>query len=918
MLNSFAIPTVATEIGSQYIRITNLNSGIYRLSYSGTKYIYYNGNSDTTTHTVVGGSGAVILVVSKYSTTYWHWYYVNGTDTATSTAIYSGQTTTAAGTVNNAGYLKDISRTIGNASFTLTLNGTTIGNDFTANATTDKTYTLTNIVQDSANGSNGNLLVHNGTAHTGAWTTKYEPNIGLNGASNKKVLSLSNIGDMEFYAPITAGTSGQFIKSNGSGNAPTWETFGTLTGKFGTSSDSSTLSSTFTANSNATMYIPNTSACTTGASTAAKTGNAAWFSLEKGARVSVVFSNKNTASNPTLNINSTGAKNIFYGGNQITSSNLGLLNGYCEFVYDGTQYQLIDSNQMADATSMTISGSDLLLKDKLGNTLSTVAIPDTGITDATTDGFGNAVVDFSIDDDNRTLYGKKERFVADTPLVVCETANNVAAKTAISADLTLLSSNKTTLIVIFNQQNLVGTPTFNLTYNGGSSSTGALPIYYNGAQITSSNYTILFGTVLFTYKETYWELTSTTVEPFNGIKDIKNTNSIRITALNSGIYRLFYYNNDFSIYQNGVSNSASSNPGLASGGNILLFVNKQGDYWHWFYVNTSVAGAYPLIGFGYSSLSTGNANTKGLGSLLTSVNIDGINATNSGYVNRYALCSTNANAAAKTANVSNGLYSLSTGSSVRVKFTNANTANNPTLSISSTAAKNIFYKGSQITTGDEKYLLAGVVDFVYDGTQYHLVGNSPTIDISGKVDKETYYEANFTDSGYIFSGIDTSEGAVQIMTATFDSESVPSTNDSASMLMETYDSIYALVIPEFDTNGDPIGQQGLTVGNSAAALSSADGSTYMTHATVDSVGAGVIAQNAGGTTLSQIVAKTDGTNTIQSTSGTNVSGGMNVSGTITVARNGTTNSSTSHSIVLTNGRNSITIMLDANGDLSIN
>ena len=63
-----------------------------------------------------------------------------------------------------------------------------------------------------------------------------------------------------------------------------------------------------------------------------------------------------------------------------------------------------------------------------------------------------------------------------------------------------------------------------------------------------------------------------------------------------------------------------------------------------------------------------------------------------------------------------GTYSLEAGARVSVKFTNANTANSPTLKVGGTAAKNIFHSGTQITTGDDKYLLKGVCDFIYDGT----------------------------------------------------------------------------------------------------------------------------------------------------------------------------------------------------------
>ncbi len=92
-------------------------------------------------------------------------------------------------------------------------------------------------------------------------------------------------------------------------------------------------------------------------------------------------------------------------------------------------------------------------------------------------------------------------------------------------------------------------------------------------------------------------------------------------------------------------------------------------------------------------------------------------------VNRYGSCSTAAATAAKAVSVTAGTVSLEAGLKVTVKFANANTANSPTLNVNSKGAKNIFHNGVQITTGANKALLAGVCDFVYDGTQFHLVGN---------------------------------------------------------------------------------------------------------------------------------------------------------------------------------------------------
>lgn len=94
--------------------------------------------------------------------------------------------------------------------------------------------------------------------------------------------------------------------------------------------------------------------CTTAAATAAKvitvSGNTNW-SLTPGSRITVKFSATNTASNPTFNVNGTGAKSVWYNTALITTSSLsyaGYANRPMDFVYDGTQYIFIgwsiDSN----------------------------------------------------------------------------------------------------------------------------------------------------------------------------------------------------------------------------------------------------------------------------------------------------------------------------------------------------------------------------------------------------------------------------------------------------------------------------------------------------------------------------------------------------------------------------------------------
>jgi hypothetical protein len=96
----------------------------------------------------------------------------------------------------------------------------------------------------------------------------------------------------------------------------------------------------------------------------------------------------------------------------------------------------------------------------------------------------------------------------------------------------------------------------------------------------------------------------------------------------------------------------------------------------------------------------------------------------------YAECSTAAGTTAKVATIctdsdtTNKAFTLIKGVAINVKFTVTNTAASPTLNVNETGAKAIYYNGAAITAG---YLKAGkVYQFVYNGTQWELVGDVDT------------------------------------------------------------------------------------------------------------------------------------------------------------------------------------------------
>lgn len=86
--------------------------------------------------------------------------------------------------------------------------------------------------------------------------------------------------------------------------------------------------------------ITNYTTSSTAGDVAAKVATLANFQLATGSIVYLRLSNTNTAANPTLNVNSTGAKAIQYRGAAVEAGTLAAGRTYC-LVYDGTAYQIV-------------------------------------------------------------------------------------------------------------------------------------------------------------------------------------------------------------------------------------------------------------------------------------------------------------------------------------------------------------------------------------------------------------------------------------------------------------------------------------------------------------------------------------------------------------------------------------------------
>lgn len=128
------------------------------------------------------------------------------------------------------------------------------------------------------------------------------------------------------YAPTVGGTSGYTLIGNGATAAPIWQ-------------------------------APTYATCSTAAATTNKVVTVTNFKLVTGAEITVKFTVTNTASSPTLNVSSTGAKAIYYRGAAISAGYLAANRTYT-FRYNGTQYELVgDINTDAKATQTNTTTS---------------------------------------------------------------------------------------------------------------------------------------------------------------------------------------------------------------------------------------------------------------------------------------------------------------------------------------------------------------------------------------------------------------------------------------------------------------------------------------------------------------------------------------------------------------------------------
>lgn len=120
--------------------------------------------------------------------------------------------------------------------------------------------------------------------------------------------------------------------------------------------------------------------------------------------------------------------------------------------------------------------------------------------------------------------------------------------------------------------------------------------------------------------------------------------------------------------------------------------------------------------------TTISGNAGSATKLATARTVDGVSFNGTANITHFGVCTTQGNTNPKQVSCTG--FTLATGARIIVQFSETNTVVEPTLNVNGTGAKSIVYKNANIDLG---YLVAGrVCEFVYDGTNYELIGDVNT------------------------------------------------------------------------------------------------------------------------------------------------------------------------------------------------
>ena len=206
-------------------------------------------------------------------------------------------------------------------------------------------FSLVNGVEIAVKFTNDNTASHPtlNVSDTGAKNIKYNDGefnyLQANRIYNFRFVQTSSTAGVGNWELVSSPYSYYAYSSTKATNATKWETSRVLNGL----------------SVNGTRNLVNFGICSTAGTAAAKTitiNNGSYFSLSTGAEVTVKFTNTNTVSGLTLNVNGTGAKYIYYRGKNIPYHVI-LANKLYTFRYDGSYWQLVGNASSLNKTYLT-------------------------------------------------------------------------------------------------------------------------------------------------------------------------------------------------------------------------------------------------------------------------------------------------------------------------------------------------------------------------------------------------------------------------------------------------------------------------------------------------------------------------------------------------------------------------------------
>lgn len=214
-------------------------------------------------------------------------------------------------------------------------------------------------------------------------------------------------------------------------------------------------------------------------------------------------------------------------------------------------------------------------------------------------------------------------------------------------------------------------------------------------------------------------------------------------------------------------------------------------------------------------------NSNGSSNLYTARTVDGVSFDGSANITHYGTCHTASDTGDKTVTVTG--FVLETGARVTVKFSNSNTASNPTLNVHNgnayTGAKAIMYRGTSSVSGSSNYYRwqsGDIVDFIYDGTNWVMVGWQTYAYHAESATASTYATYLSCSTTKLLTASNTS-------TVTSSATIIPSSNGVYSLGSYNYkwDHVYANSV---GTQDYPVGTAYINTMQGTASKATSDGS----------------------------------------------------------------------------------------------